>query len=104
MADTISSGLAARAPVMATHSLDDAIVLLEAGQGAGLIVDLGHGRLARASGMRGDEGLLQRLRGHKLILALASGQADLSHFSGSARPLVIAPEVQDIIDAIVSRG
>lgn len=104
MADTLSSPLSPRAAVMAPLDLDAAIALLEAGKGAGLAVDLGNGRLARANGVRGDEGLLQRLRGHRLILALASGEADLSRFSEAVRPLVIAPEVQDILDAIVSRG
>ncbi len=104
MADTVSSAMSVRDPVIAALDIDEAIALLEAGKGAGLVVDLGNGRLARANGVRGDDGLLQRLRGHKLILALASGNADLSRFSDSAQPLVIAPEVQDIIDAIVSRG
>jgi hypothetical protein len=104
MADTQTSLLSERVGVSAPHSLNEAIALLEAGQGAGLIVDLGGGRLARADTMRGEEGLLQRLRGHKMILALASGAADLTRYSNESRPLQIAPEVQDIVDVIISRG
>ncbi|MEZ5953189.1 MAG: hypothetical protein R3C13_02685 [Hyphomonas sp.] len=85
-------------------ALDDAIRLLESGSGDGVTVDLGDGRLARADGPRGNDGLLQRLRGHKMMVALASGAADLSHFSSGPRSLVIAPAVQEILDVTTHRG
>ncbi len=85
-------------------SIEEGIVRLEAGQGEGIIVDLGDGRLAAADGPRGTEGLLQRLRGHKMILALASGSADLSRFSSASRQMVIAPLVQEILDATRHRS
>jgi hypothetical protein len=80
--------------------LDAAIALLEKGEGANITVDLGDGRLARPTGHRGADGLLQRLRAHRMILALGAGPADLTAFSGTLRPLTIAPQVQDILDAI----
>lgn len=89
------------APTVVT--VDEAISRLEAGAGAGLVVDLGGGRLARADGHRGQEGLLQRLRGHRMLLALASGAADLTRFQGAPGELRIAPEVQDILDAATRR-
>jgi hypothetical protein len=87
------------APEPRPLGLDEAIRLLESGQGQDISVDLGEGRLARADSARGSEGLLQRLRGHKMMLALASGAADLSRFSVAPRSLTIAPGVQEILDA-----
>ncbi|MEZ5997634.1 MAG: hypothetical protein R3B98_02950 [Hyphomonas sp.] len=92
------------APDARPLALDEAIRLLETGSGEGVVVDLGDGRLARADGPRGTEGLLQRLRGHKMMVALASGAADLSHFSAAPRSLVIAPQVQEILDVTTHRG
>ena len=83
--------------------LDEAIRLLEAGEGQDITVDLGDGRIARADGTRGAEGLLQRLRGHKMMIALASGAADLSRFSAAPRSLTVAPAVQEILDAATQR-
>lgn len=80
-------------------SLDEAISLLEAGKGEGLLVDLGHGRTATADGHRGEEGLLQRLRGHRMMMSLASGGADLSRFAGLGDAVIVAPLVQEILDA-----
>jgi len=80
-------------------SLDEAIALIESGQGEGLNVDLGNGCTARADGHRGLEGLLQRLRGHRMMLALASGAADLSRFKGRNAALMVDPLVQEILDA-----
>ena len=83
--------------------LEEAIRLLEAGEAPDLTVDHGDGRLARADGPRGNEGLLQRLRGHKMMLALASGTADLSRFSAAPGSLTVAPAVQEILDATTHR-
>lgn len=80
-------------------SVEQAISRLEAGTGAGITVDLGNGRCAVADGHRGDDGLLQRLRGHKMLQALASGSADLSRFTANDTTLKIAPLVQEILDA-----
>ena len=83
--------------------LDEAITRLEAGQGDGLVVDLGNGRTAVADGHRGDDGLLQRLRGHRMMVALASGAADLSQFSANDGTVKVSPLVQEILDAAVQR-
>ncbi|MGH1421320.1 MAG: hypothetical protein ACRBEQ_05845 [Hyphomonas sp.] len=82
-----------------TLSVEQAISRLEAGTGDGITVDLGNGRSATADGHRGDDGLLQRLRGHKMLQALASGNADLSRFTAADETLKIAPLVQEILDA-----
>ncbi|KCZ90766.1 hypothetical protein [Hyphomonas johnsonii] len=84
-------------------TLDEAISRLEAGKGEGVVVDLGEGRTAVADGHRGDDGLLQRLRGHRMLVALASGAADLSQFSTSPGTVNVAPLVQEILDAAVQR-
>jgi len=83
--------------------LDEAITRLEAGQGDGVVVDLGDGRTATADGHRGNDGLLQRLRGHRMMVALASGAADLSQFSASAGAVKVSPLVQEILDAAVQK-
>lgn len=86
-----------------TIGLDEAIRRLEAGDGDGLVVDLGDGRFATADGHRGAEGLLQRLRGHRMMLALASGAADLSRFEAAPDTLIVAPLVQEILDVATQR-
>lgn len=83
--------------------LDDAIALLEAGKGEGLVVDLGNGRTAMADGHRGDEGLLQRLRGHRMMLSLAAGGTDLSRFAAMSDTVIVAPLVQEILDAAAQK-
>ncbi len=87
-----------------TTGLEEAIGKLEAGAGAGLAVDLGGGRIARADSPRGDEGLLQRLRGHKMLLALASGHADLSRLKAQSGDLQVAPAVREILDAAARKA
>ena len=96
-------GMAMRAKEKTTRaervSLDEAIARLEAGFDGDLFVDLGDGRVAKNDGHRGSEGLLQRLRGHRMMMALASGTADLSRFTKHDHGLLIAPQVQEILDA-----
>ncbi|WP_162786366.1 hypothetical protein [Hyphomonas sp. CACIAM 19H1] len=87
-----------------TTGLEEAIGKLEAGAGAGLAVDLGGGRIARADSPRGEEGLLQRLRGHRMLLALASGKADLSRLKSMPGDLQVAPAVREILDAAARKA
>ncbi len=87
-----------------TTGLEEAIGRLEAGKGEGLAVDLGGGRIARADSPRGDEGLLQRLRGHRMLLALASGSADLSRLKTMPGDLQVAPAVREILDAAARKA
>jgi len=57
-------------------SLSAGIAQLErSGPCPGLCVDLGYGAIARADGMLGQAGLVQRLMGHRLLLALAKDPA-----------------------------
>ncbi|MFN4183900.1 MAG: hypothetical protein ACK4M6_03885 [Hyphomonas sp.] len=87
-----------------TTSVEDAIGKLEAGAGEGLAVDLGSGRIARADSPRGDEGLLQRLRGHKMLLAIASGGVDISRLKAMPGELQVAPAVREILDAAARKA
>lgn len=91
-----------QAPATETvFGLDEAITRLEGGNSSDdITVDLGDGRLARANGHRGETGLLQRLKAHRLIMALGDGPADLTRFASEPRPLFIAPQVQEILNAI----
>lgn len=84
------------APVV---GVDDAIRLIEAGKGEGLRVDLGDGRYASADTPRGTDGLLQRLRGHKMLTALSRDGGDLSRLKPPSMAVIVAPAVQEILDA-----
>jgi hypothetical protein len=79
--------------------LDEAIRLLEAGKGEGLRVDLGGGRFASADTPRGADGLLQRLRGHKMLTALSQDGGELSRLKPPATEVTVAPAVREILDA-----
>lgn len=79
-------------------SLDEAIAQLEAGVTEGISVDLGNGRKAVAEGVRGAEGLLQRLLGHRMILSLAAGESGAKRFA-APETVTVSPEVQEILDA-----
>lgn len=80
-------------------SLDDAIAQLESGVTDGISVDLGNGRKAVAEGVRGAEGLLQRLLGHRMILALAAGGKGAQQHFALLETVTVSPEVQEILDA-----
>jgi hypothetical protein len=83
-------------------SLDDAIARLEADEHADLTVDLGNGRIAKVEGARGTSGLLQRLRGHRMLMALATGAATLPRFK-STEAIAVSPEVKVILDAVYAK-
>ncbi len=88
----------------ALMGVDEAIRNLEAGGGDGLCVDLGGGRIARPDSPRGADGLLQRLRGHKMLMAQAASGADLSRFrSLPPAEIQVAPAVREILDAATRR-
>ena len=84
-------------------SVDDAIRLIEAGRGEGLRVELGGGRFACADTPRGTDGLLQRLRGHKMLTALSQDGGDLSRMKPPATEVTVAPAVQEILDAAMRK-
>lgn len=83
-------------------TLDEAISQLEAGITDEIQVDLGNGRRACAEGLRGADGLLQRLRGHRMMLALVAGHADMPRFTPTELPTV-SPIVQEILDAATAK-
>lgn len=99
----MAEGNAVRAPLSLNTapavSVDDAIRLIEAGKGDGLRVDLGGGRFASADTPRGTDGLLQRLRGHKMLLALSADGSDLSRLKPPAAAVTVVPAVREILDA-----
>jgi len=80
-------------------TLDEAIELIEAGKAcSGICVDLGGGRLARADGREGLAGLLQRLRGHRLLTSMRDSAHAMS-LAQDAAPQVVEP-ARNILDAI----
>ena len=85
-------------------SVDEAIRLIEAGKGEGLRVDLGGGRYASADTPRGTDGLLQRLRGHKMLTALSQDGGDLSRLKPPATEVTVAPAVREILDAATRKA
>jgi hypothetical protein len=84
-------------------NVDEAIRLIEAGKGEGLRVDLGGGRFASADTPRGTDGLLQRLRGHKMLTALSQDGGDLSRLKPPATEITVAPAVREILDAAMRK-
>ncbi len=88
----------------ALSSLEEAIRQLETGNGDDLAVDLGSGRVARADSPRGNEGLLQRLRGHRMLMALANGGADLARLKSLPADVQVAPAVREILDAATRKA
>lgn len=86
-------------------SLDDGIALIEAGSAAETIcVDIGHSKVLRADGVKGLQGLLQRLRGHRMILALSSGEIASSVVPMRSGKPDMHPEVAEILDALKDQG
>ena len=81
--------------------IDTAITMIEAGDAsATLLVDLGDGSVARADGYLGLQGLLQRLRGHRKLVAMAnSGEANEVIAMRSGKP-DMHPDVAAILDAL----
>ena len=82
-------------------SAEKAIELIEAGEAdEAIIVDLGDGVFARADGRQGLQGLLQRLRGHRLILSLANAEAPGEVVAMRDGEPDMHPDVAVILDAL----
>ena len=93
------SAMGCRVEDLQAVSLSEAISRLEAGKPSnGMKVDLGDGRYAEAGGPFGDKGLLQRLRGHRLLVAMVE---DVAGVPGPAEDAVaISDEVLELLDAV----
>ena len=86
-------------------SLDEGIALIESGEAPETIcVDIGHEVLVRADGSKGLQGLLQRLRGHRMILALSSGETAPSVVAMRSGKPDLHPDVAEILDALRDQG
>ncbi len=84
---------------MQVVSLEQAISCLEAGEPCdGIRVDLGGGRFAEADGPLGRKGLLQRLRGHRLLMAMVQDVAGLQ--VNAEEVSIVSEEVQELLDAV----
>ncbi|MEM7459360.1 MAG: hypothetical protein AAF331_07835 [Pseudomonadota bacterium] len=102
MADTSNMKELPESPIM---SLDDAIAMLEADEAPeNICVDIGHDTLVRANGPKGLLGLLQRLRGHRMILALSSGELAQSVVPMRSGKPDMHPDVAEILDALKDQG
>ncbi len=80
-------------------SLNEAIEQLRAGEAENIVVDLGDGRKACADGPCGPAGLLQRLEGHRILSALASGAAEFPKSQGKTECQIL-PGVKEILDVV----
>lgn len=84
-------------------TIDNAIAAIQNGEADSSIqVDLGGGRVARVNSDRGLDGLLQRLKGHKTMMALMESASDISHLIDSS-PLHATEEVLEILDAATAK-
>ena len=86
-------------------SLDDGISLIESGEAPDdICVDIGSNTLLRADGAKGLPGLLQRLRGHRMILSLSSGEIAPSVVPMRSGKPDMHPDVAAILDALKDQG
>lgn len=86
-------------------TLDDAIAVIEAGDAPeNICVDIGHDVLVRADGAKGLQGLLQRLRGHRMVLAVSSGELASSVVPMRSGKPDMHPDVAEILDALKDQG
>ena len=82
-------------------SMDEAIALIEDGQAPeNICVDIGHDQLIRADGPKGLAGLLQRLRGHRMVLAVSEGEVSPSVVAMRSGKPDMHPDVAIILDAL----
>lgn len=83
----------------ATLTIFDAIERLEAGAWRDdLCVDLGDGFLLRADGPLGPAGLLQRLKGHALLLSTTEGDGE--SIEALLEPPKVRGDVKALLDAV----
>jgi len=102
MADTSNMKELPETPIV---SLDEAIEMIEAEKAPDTIcVDIGHKTLVRADGPKGLQGMLQRLRGHRMILSLSSGEAAQSIIPLRSGKPDMHPDVAEILDALKDQG
>ena len=81
-------------------TLDVALNMIETGCApSSLAVDLGGGVIARADDQTGVEALAQRLRGHRMLMAMAAGAPDTPKLPTS-NALSIGSDVQEMLDAV----
>lgn len=86
-------------------SLDEGISLIESGDAPDdICVDIGSNTLLRADGIKGLAGLLQRLRGHRMILSLSSGEIAPSVVPMRSGKPDMHPDVAAILDALKDQG
>ena len=79
-------------------SLDEAISLLESGKNSGdMRVDFGDGV---ESNVIAGHGLLQRLKGHRMLLAVAEGAADLTAARLPEKKIYIDPDAEALLEAL----
>jgi hypothetical protein len=102
MADTSNMKELPEPPIV---SLDEAIEMIEADKAPDTIcVDIGHKTLVRANGPKGLQGMLQRLRGHRMILSLSSGELAQSVVPLRSGKPDMHPDVAEILDALKDQG
>ena len=102
MADTSNMKELPESPII---SLDEAITLLEADEAPeNICVNIGSDTLVRANGPKGLQGLLQRMRGHRMILALSSGELAQSVVPMRSGKPDMHPDVAEILDALKDQG
>ncbi|MCR9271299.1 MAG: hypothetical protein ACX94B_11090 [Henriciella sp.] len=103
MADTSSMKELSETPPIV--SLDDGIAMIEGGTAPdNICVEIGDGKTLRADGVKGLQGLLQRLRGHRMILSLSSGEIAPTVVPMRSGKPDMHPDVAAILDALKDQG
>lgn len=85
-------------------SLADALTTLEDGGAfVGMTVDLGRGRNVELGNLADAPGFQQRLRAHRMLLAVASGQVSLPLRPSAGTP-EMCPRAKALLDAVTASG
>ena len=92
------------APTPHYLSLADALTKLEDGGAfVGMAVELGQGRHVALDNLADAPGFQQRLRAHRMLLAVASGQVSLP-LRPSSGPPEMCPRAKELLDAVTASG
>lgn len=85
-------------------SLSDALTSLEDGSAfVGMTVDLGQDRTVSLDNLADAPGFTQRLRGHRMLMAVATGQVSLPVRPQQGLPDV-CPRAKALLDAVARTG
>ena len=92
------------APPVRSLTVAEALGQLEDGSAyPGMQVELGRGRTVTLDDLSDATGLQQRLRAHRMLVAVASGQVAFPARAGAVQP-ELCPKAKELLDAVANTG